>query len=243
MQLPIYFFGDNHFSPTPSLSNEQKIKKMEEFILEIENSKGSIFIMGDFFDYYFEYNRNNPNYFERIFSLLEKIKTKGIEVYFIAGNHDFWIGKKFQSVITKSFLSDQILSEGNKRIYVTHGDGILSWDKGYRLLKFILRSKIFRFLYSLLPKNIALKVANRISYERKDSHKINNDKLEKIHSELIQYSRSKWDKGCDIVIMGHYHHSFNFSENQKQLIILNDCCDQQFNYAKYDGNSITIESL
>ena len=243
MQLPIYFFGDNHFSPTPSLSNEQKIKKMEEFILEIENSKGSIFIMGDFFDYYFEYNRNNPNYFERIFSLLEKIKTKGIEVYFIAGNHDFWIGKKFQSVITKSFLSDQILSEGNKKIYVTHGDGILSWDKGYRLLKFILRSKIFRFLYSLLPKNIALKVANRISYERKDSHKINNDKLEKIHSELIQYSRSKWDKGCDIVIMGHYHHSFNFSENQKQLIILDDCCDQQFNYAKYDGNSISIKSL
>ena len=243
MQLPIYFFGDNHFSPTPSLSNEQKIKKMEEFILEIENSKGSIFIMGDFFDYYFEYSRNNPNYFERIFSLLEKIKTKGIEVYFIAGNHDFWIGKKFQSVITKSFLSDQILSEGNKRIYVTHGDGILSWDKGYRLLKFILRSKIFRFLYSLLPKNIALKVANRISYERKDSHKINNDKLEKIHSELIQYSRSKWDKGCDIVIMGHYHHSFNFSENQKQLIILDDCCDQQFNYAKYDGNSISIKSL
>jgi len=243
MQLPIYFFGDNHFSPTPSLSNEQKIKKMEEFIHEIENSKGSIFIMGDFFDYYFEYNRNNPNYFERIFSLLEKIKTKGIEVYFIAGNHDFWIGKKFQSVITKSFLSDQILSEGNKRIYVTHGDGILSWDKGYRLLKFILRSKIFRFLYSLLPKNIALKVANRISYERKDSHKINNDKLEKIHSELIQYSRLKWDKGCDIVIMGHYHHSFNFSENQKQLIILDDCCDQQFNYAKYDGNSISIKSL
>ena len=243
MQLPIYFFGDNHFSPTPSLSNEQKIKKMEEFILEIENSKGSIFIMGDFFDYYFEYNRNNPNYFERIFSLLEKIKTKGIEVYFIAGNHDFWIGKKFQSVITKSFLSDQILSEGNKRIYVTHGDGILSWDKGYRLLKFILRSKIFRFLYSLLPKNIALKVANRISYERKDSHKINNDKLEKIHSELIQYSRSKWNKGCDIVIMGHYHHSFNFTENQKQLIILDDCCDQQFNYAKYDGNSISIKSL
>ena len=48
-----------------------------------------------------------PENFERIFSLLEKIKTKGIEVYFIAGNHDFWIGKKFQSVITKSFLSEK----------------------------------------------------------------------------------------------------------------------------------------
>ncbi len=94
MQLPIYFFGDNHFSPTPSLSNDYKIKKMEEFIHVIENSNGSIFIMGDFFDYYFEYKNNNPNYFEKIFSLLKKIKSKGIEVYFIAGNHDFWIGKE-----------------------------------------------------------------------------------------------------------------------------------------------------
>ena len=70
MQLPIYFFGDNHFSPTPSLSNEQKIRKLEQFIDVIENSGGSIFIMGDFFDYYFEYNINNPNYFEEVFSCL-----------------------------------------------------------------------------------------------------------------------------------------------------------------------------
>tara|TARA_Y200000002_G_scaffold13974_1_gene11248 strand:- start:1917 stop:2648 length:732 start_codon:yes stop_codon:yes gene_type:complete len=243
MQLPIYFFGDNHFSPTPSLSNDYKIKKMEEFIHVIDNSNGSIFIMGDFFDYYFEYKNNNPNYFEKIFSLLKKIKSKGIEVYFIAGNHDFWIGKEFESVITKSFLRDQILSVGDKKIYVTHGDGILSWDKGYRLLKLILRSKIFRFLYSLLPKSIALKIAEKISYERKDSHILNYEKLEKIHSELIQYAKLKWNEGCDIVIMGHYHHSFNFNENQKQLVILDDCCDQKFNYAKYDGKSISIESL
>ena len=243
MQLPIYFFGDNHFSPTPSLSNEQKIRKLEHFIDVIENSGGSIFIMGDFFDYYFEYNINNPNYFEEVFSLIKKIKAKGIEVYFIAGNHDFWIGKEFQSVTTKSFITDQVLSVGGKKIYVTHGDGILSWDKSYRILKFILRSKIFRFLYSLLPKSIALKVAEKISYERKDSHKIDNNKLNKIHSELVEYARSKWNKGCDIVIMGHYHHSFNFKENKNELIILDDCCDQQFNYAKYDGNSISIESF
>ena len=243
MQLPIYFFGDNHFSPNTSLSNEHKIQKMKEFIHLIENSNGSIFIMGDFFDYYFEYKNNNPNYFEKIFSLLKKIKSKGIEVYFIAGNHDFWIGKEFELVITKSFLIDQVLSVGEKKIYVTHGDGILSWDKGYRLLKLILRSKIFRFLYSFLPKSIALKIAEKISYERKDSHKIDSNKLDKIHLELIEYARSKWNKGCDIVIMGHYHHSFNFNENQKQLIILDDCCNQQFNYAKYDGNSITIKSL
>ena len=72
---------------------------------------------------------------------------------------------------------------------------------------------------------------------------LNHKKLERIHLELIQFSRSKWNEGCDIVIMGHYHHSFNFNEGQKQLIILDDCCDQKFNYAKYDGDSISVESL
>ena len=88
-------------------------------------------------------------------------------------------------------------------------------------------------------------LANKISKCEKVSKVffVDNEKLEKIHSELIQYSRSKWNEGCDIVIMGHYHHSFNFKENNNELIILDDCCDQQFNYAKYDGNSISIESF
>ena len=57
MQLPIYFFGDNHFSPSPSSSNDKKIKKLEEFIDSLDKNCGSIFIMGDFFDYYFEYKK------------------------------------------------------------------------------------------------------------------------------------------------------------------------------------------
>ena len=82
MQLPIYFFGDNHFSPTPSLSNEQKIRKLEQFIDVIENSGGSIFIMGDFFDYYFEYNTNNPNYFEEVFSLIKNKEQRDRSIFY-----------------------------------------------------------------------------------------------------------------------------------------------------------------
>ena len=191
MQLPIYFFGDNHFSPTPSLSNDKKVKKLKEFINSLEENNGSIFIMGDFFDYYFEYKKNNPDNFEDIFLILDQIKKRGFEIYFMAGNHDYWIGDKFRSYTTKSFLTDQTISVGSKKIYVTHGDGILSWDKGYRILKIILRSKIFNFLYSILPKSVALKIAEKISYKRKDSHQINNELLEKIHNELIKFSRKK----------------------------------------------------
>ena len=243
MQLPIYFFGDNHFSPTPSLSNDKKVKKLKEFINSLEENNGSIFIMGDFFDYYFEYKKNNPDNFEDIFLILDQIKKRGFEIYFMAGNHDYWIGDKFRSYTTKSFLTDQTISVGSKNIYVTHGDGILSWDKGYRILKIILRSKIFNFLYSILPKSVALKIAEKISYERKDSHQINNELLEKIHNELIKFSRKKWKEGSDLVIMGHYHHSFHYTENNKELIIIDDCSEDEFNYVKYDGQSISIQRI
>jgi UDP-2,3-diacylglucosamine hydrolase len=105
MQLPIYFFGDNHFSPTPSLSNDKKIKKLKDFINSLEENNGSIFIMGDFFDYYFEYKKNNPDNFKDIFLILDQIKKRGFEIYFMAGNHDYWIGDKFRSYTTKSYLT------------------------------------------------------------------------------------------------------------------------------------------
>ena len=216
---------------------------MKEFFNLIEKNGGSIFIMGDLFDYYFEYKKNNPNYFDDVFNLFEKIKDRGIEIYFIAGNHDYWIGKKFRSHITQAFLRDQILTVGEKKIFVTHGDGLLSWDKGYRLLKSIIRNKIFIFIYSLLPKSIAFHIAKKVSYLRRDSNRIDKKNLEKIHNELINFARSKWIDNCDVVIMGHYHHSFYFEENNKELIILDDCSDKKFNYAKYDGESISIESL
>ena len=236
MQLPIYFFGDNHFSINPS-SNEKKIKNFRNFYNQIKDDKGSIVIMGDFFDYYFEYNNSKPDHFNEVFELLRKIKKDGVEIYFLAGNHDYWIGDYFKSFTTKTFLDDTKIKINNKSIYLTHGDGILSWDKSYRFLKKVIRSKIFRLLYSLIPKKYGNKIAKKISYERKDSHKIDLNKLNKIHEELIDFSRKQWDDGADCVIMGHYHHNFDFYENGKELHILDDCSENDFNYIKFDGQN------
>ena len=138
MQLPVYFFGDNHFSINPS-SNEKKIKNFRNFYNQIKDDKGSIVIMGDFFDYYFEYNNSKPDHFNEVFELLRKIKKDGVEIYFLAGNHDYWIGDYFKSFTTKTFLDDTKIKINNKSIYLTHGDGILSWDKSYRFLKKVIR--------------------------------------------------------------------------------------------------------
>ena len=131
----------------------------------------------------------------------------------------------------------------NKNIYITHGDGILSWDKSYRLLKKVLRSNIFIKTYSLLPKSIALKIANKISYERKDSHHINEEKINNIHTELENFASEKMNQDFTYVIMGHYHHSYHKTFNNGELILLGECNEDNYNYAIFDGDRLKIKNF
>ena len=245
MQLPVYFFGDTHFKASSSNEENKKLEKFSKFLDSISRNekKGSLFIMGDFFDYYFEYKNQVTNDYEKIFTRIEEIKNKGFEIYFIAGNHDYWIGKYFKKYVTKTFLDDTIITHNNKNIYVTHGDRILSWDKSYHLLKKVLRSNIFIKTYSLLPKSIALKIANKISYERKDSHHINEEKINNIHTELENFASEKMNQNFTYVIMGHYHHSYHKTFNNGELILLGECNEDNYNYAIFDGDRLKIKNF
>ena len=245
MQLPIYFFGDTHFKTSRSNEENKKLEKFSKFLDSISKNdkKGSLFIMGDFFDYYFEYKNQVTSDYEKIFTKIEEIKNKGFEIYFIAGNHDYWIGKYFKKYITKTFLDDTIITHNNKNIYITHGDGILSWDKSYRLLKKVLRSNIFINTYSLLPKSIALKIADKVSYERKNSHHISEEKINNIHTELENFASEKMNQNFTYVIMGHYHHSYHRIFNNGELILLGECNEENYNYAIFDGNRLKIKNF
>jgi UDP-2,3-diacylglucosamine hydrolase len=245
MQLPLYFFGDTHFKSSQSNQEKAKVEKFSDFLNSIttKTAKGSLFIMGDFFDYYFEYANQQKSEFDEIFSKIEKMKDSGFEIYFIAGNHDYWIGNYFMKYTNKTFLDDTTVAHKNTSIYVTHGDGILSWDTSYRLLKKVLRSNIFITTYSLLPKSIANKIAEKISYERKDSHEIDQDKLNRIHDELEDFAKEKIAEGHNYVIMGHYHHSYHKIFDGGQLILLGECNENNYNYAIFDGNKLEIKNF
>ena len=245
MQLPIYFFGDNHFQLSSSEKEDKKIEKFSQFLNMItnNNNQGTLFIMGDLFDYYFEYKNRTPEYHQKIFALLADIKNKGFDIHFVAGNHDYWIGKHFKSHVTESYLDNTVFTVNNKKFYITHGDGILSWDKSYRCLKSILRSRLFIILFSLIPESIAFKIAKKISYERKDSHKIDREKEEKIHTELENFATQRISEGCDYIIMGHYHHSYHKKLNGGELILLGECDEKNYNYVIFDGNTLEIKNF
>jgi UDP-2,3-diacylglucosamine hydrolase len=247
MNEKIYFFADVHFKGTSSDIEDKKFLKFQQFVRKLiqDNIRCSVYVMGDLFDYYFEKKTliANKNY-KRVFMEFDKLRKHNIQPYFIAGNHDFWIGKEFKKNFINCFLEDHVVTINNKNFYLTHGDGILSWDRKYRILKKVIRSRIFIILYSLLPGIIAEKIGKTISEQRKDSHKLDDKVLEKIQSELKKFAERKWQDGNDWVIMGHYHHLFQFSNHKgKGLLVLGDCDEIQFNYAVFDGENLLVEKI
>ena len=245
MQLPIYFFGDTHFKLQKSSQEDKKIEKFSHFLNHIteKNTGGTLVITGDLFDYYFEYKNRIPQYHKKVFASLSDVKEKGFDIYFWAGNHDYWVGKYFKSCVEDCFLNDTTVEANNKKFYITHGDGILSWDKSYRLLRCILRSKLFITLFSLLPEKMALKIAKKISHERKDSHYLDQERINRIHNELETFASEKINEGFDYIIMGHYHHFYQKKLNNGKLILLGECDEKNYNYAVFNGDKLEIKNF
>jgi UDP-2,3-diacylglucosamine pyrophosphatase LpxH len=98
-------------------------------------------------------------------------------------------------------------------------------------------------MYSLLPKNIALKIAKKISHERKDSHYLDQEKINRIHDELDSFAQQKIDGGFKYVIMGHYHHLYQKELNNGELILLGECNEENYNYAMFDGDKLEIKNF
>jgi UDP-2,3-diacylglucosamine hydrolase len=139
----------------------------------------------------------------------------------------------------KVYLDDLEITINNKKIFITHGDGLLSWDHGYRLLKKIIRSKIFTRLFQWLHPTISFKLANFIS--RSGSHNTHNEDFNKdVRNELQAKAEKKFESGFDYMISGHYHLGELFDLQNGKLAVLGDWFFRP-SYAIFDGDDLKIK--
>ena len=222
LELPIYFISDNHFSMEKSDTEKIRREKLFSFFDKIESTKGTLIIGGDFFDFWFDYKYVVPKGYNDILFRLEQLYHSGIKIHYILGNHDYWdfgsFTQKFGAIVHAGDLEFDI---NGQKILVTHGDGLLKKDVGYRCMKRIIRSSLAIFLFRLFHPDWGCALAQKVSDTSSHYHH-HDDKSIEIRNEIRQFANKKWNEGYDVVLIGHYHQTEIETSGDKSLIFMGD---------------------
>jgi UDP-2,3-diacylglucosamine hydrolase len=226
---------------TASLIRE---KKIIQFLDEIKHNALEIFVLGDLFDFWFEYKKVVPKGFVRILGKLAELTDMGIPVYFFVGNHDMWMKDYFQKEMNISvFFEPKAFDLLGKQFLIGHGDGLGPGDHGYKFIKKIFRSKVSRFLFGILPPVIGIGLANYFS--RKSRAKTGNDDqiFEGEDKEwLVIYCKETLQKHrYNYFIFGHRHLPLDIKLNDESRYINLGDWIRYFTYAEFDGNTLELK--
>jgi UDP-2,3-diacylglucosamine hydrolase len=221
----VYFFiSDIHLGLQDKVQEEVKEKKLVDFLKFAETNCDELFIVGDLFDYWFEYRRVYQKGFYRTLAALKDLSERKIKLHYFIGNHDFlhrdFFEKEFSAIMHSTGLSVDL---DGKKFFIAHGDGMVSNDTGYNILKWILRNKFFQFLYSLLHPDIGIGIASKTS----KSSRVYTDK--KNYGEvdgLYEAAKKKIDEGYNYVLFGHLHRRIWQTYKQGNYINLGSWLDK-----------------
>ncbi len=233
-----YFFSDVHLGMSSSKSERIKEKRLLAFLDHVAADADYVFIVGDLFDFWFEYRTVIPRGYTRVLSALHNLRELGKEMHYIAGNHDFWMRDYLSKELDIQVHFDALeIALGEKRFYIHHGDGIAKHDKGYRLLKRVFRNPVSIFLYSVIHPDLGIPLAKWVSNLSRNHTGRQGPPDDRDYRELAQ---QQFLEGFDYVIFGHLHTPNLQTFGKKVYVNLGDWIEH-FTYAVFDGQNMHLE--
>ncbi|MCH2214410.1 MAG: UDP-2,3-diacylglucosamine diphosphatase [Flavobacteriales bacterium] len=237
-----YFFASDFHLGAPSYEESLiREKRIVQWLEEIRHEAEEIFIVGDVFDFWFEYKTVIPRGFVRLLGKLAEITDSGTKIHWFIGNHDMWIFDYIPKEIGVEIHREPITRELNgKKFYIGHGDGLGPGDHGYKLLKNIFRSKLCQWIFARLHPNFGIWLANSSSkYSRKKGAESDKVFLGAENEWLAIYSNEiSQTEQFDYFIFGHRHLPMIIDlKNGGKYINLGDWISH-FTYASYDDDVV-----
>jgi UDP-2,3-diacylglucosamine hydrolase len=250
MQLPkdkkIYFASDQHFgAPTPELSFPRE-QKFVAWLDQIKPDARAVFLLGDLFDFWFEYKTVVPKGFIRVLGKLAELRDSGIPIYFFVGNHDLWMNDYFEKELNIPVYHDnKEFTFNDKTFLIGHGDGKGPGDKGYKRMKKVFTAPFSKWLYRWLHPDIGMQLAQYLSVKNKmisgveDVTFLGEDK-----EWLILYAKRKLEtKHYNYLIFGHRHLPMKLSIGKdSEYVNLGDWI-HYFTYGVFDGDTFEIKNF
>ena len=204
----VYFSSDNHLGAPTKLESRPRELIFIQWLDEIKEDAGVIFLLGDLFDFWFEYKTVVPKGFVRVLGKLAQLKDSGIDIYFFVGNHDLWMRDYFKDELNiPVFFKPQVFQINNKLFFIGHGDGLGPGDKGYKRMKKVFKSPFFQWLFRWMHPDIGMRIGQHMSVKNKlisgdDDHVFLGEEKE----WLATYAKRKLETNhYDYFIFGHRH--------------------------------------
>ena len=240
----IYFLSDFHLGAPDAASSLQREKKIVRFLDSIKNDAEQIFIVGDMFDFWFEYSTVVPRGYTRILGKLADLTDSGILIHFFVGNHDMWMKDYFQTELNiPVYFEPKTFEFNGKKFYIGHGDGLGPGDKGYKFLKKIFRNKICQWMFGIIPPAIGMGIANYFSIKsRAAAGSAPQSFLGEKNEWLISYSKQiLQNEHYDYLIFGHRHLPIDFTINEKSRYINLGEWMNYNSYTVFDGANLEMK--
>ena len=239
----VYFLSDFHLGAPNDTESRKREDRLVRFLQDARKDAGIIFIVGDIFDFWFEYKTVVPKGFVRILGTLAQMADEGIQLHIFTGNHDLWMQDYLSKELNaKLYFEPQQFTIQNKQFLIGHGDGLGPGDEGYKRLKKIFTNPICQWLFRWLHPDAGIQLANYFS--RKSRAKTGNADelfLGEDKEWLILYAKEQAKTmAVDYFIFGHRHYAIDLRLNDKSRYINLGDWIRLNTYAVFDGKDVQL---
>jgi len=241
----IYFASDFHLGLNAGSSPLEREKKVVSWLNSIAGDAKEIYLLGDIFDFWWEYKLVVPRGFTRFLGTVSNITDSGIPVHFFTGNHDMWAGDYLSGECGMIIHKNPITVLFNdKRFHLAHGEGLGTKDNGYKLLLSIFRNKPLQAMYSSLHPSVGIGIGHRWSLNSRLGKGITKEFLGEEKEDLIRYAREILEnEKIDYFIFGHRHLAMTYSlQSETEVVFLGDWI-KNGSYAEWNGLTLNFNTL
>ncbi len=234
----LFFVSDAHLGARSAVDEAPQRSRFHDFLATLPGRAKTLYIVGDLFDFWFEYRTAIPRDLFPTLAALDRLRIGGVEIVYLNGNHDFWLGPFLRDTLGIRTVDGACPVEAQgRRLWLHHGDGLVGGDLGYKVLRRVLRSPISVRLYQLLHPDLGIPLAHAVSELSRRSRGHGPLEPERLWREIAQ---PRFDEGYDAVLVGHFHRVHEQRDGNRQFIVLGDWIDH-FTYAELANGELVLK--
>lgn len=239
-----YFMADIHLGAKYIDNPRGHEQRVVDFLRSIKDDAKTLYLLGDVIDYWFEYKKVVPRGYVRFFGALAELADAGVKIVWFLGNHDIWLFDYLKNEIGLTVVDGyQVTTIGDKRFFLSHGDGVGRIRPGFRVIRTLFRNRFCQWLFSGIHPRWTVGFAHGWSAHSRGKGSPAHFRGE--DEPQIEFARQFLDQNPDIdfFVFGHRHIARDYPLNDRSRVVMLGDCFEQFTYATFDGNNLKLSSF